>query len=58
MEKEKYYKLGLIAALSAVKETLSMYPKGMSPQHIKDMIDEIDQQLGLKNTEIELMKRA
>ncbi len=59
MEKmDKFLKLGMIAVLTAVKKTLSMYPNGMSSEEVKDMIDEIDQQLGLKETELELLKRA
>ena len=55
---EKQFKMGVVATLTAVKKTLSMYPKGMSAKEIEDMIEEIDQQLGIKNTEIELLKRA
>ena len=59
MEKyERFFQLGMVAALTAVKKTLDMYPQGMSSQQVEDMLDEIDQQLGLRNTEIELMKRA
>jgi hypothetical protein len=55
---EKQFKMGIVAALAAVKKTLSMYPNGMTARQINEMINEIDQQLGLKNTEIELLKRA
>jgi hypothetical protein len=55
---EKQFKMGLVAALTAFKKTLSMFPEGMTEQEVKDLIDEIDQQLGIKNTEIELLKRA
>lgn len=59
MEKfEKYFQLGMVTALTAVKKTLSMYPQGMNPQQVEDMLDELDQQLGIKNTELELLKRA
>jgi hypothetical protein len=30
----------------------------MSQRQVADMLDEIDQQLGIRNTEIELLKRA
>jgi len=55
---EKQFKMGIVAALAAVRKTLSMYPKGMTAQQVNEMINEIDQQLGIKNTEIELLKRA
>lgn len=59
MEKyEKYFKIGMVAALTAVKKTLDMYPNGMTTKEVNDMIDELDQQLGIKTTEIELLKRA
>lgn len=56
--KDKFLKLGMIAVLTAMKQTLEKYPNGMSAKQVKDMINEIDQQLGLKHTEIELLKRA
>ena len=55
---EKQFKMGMVAALAAMRKTLSMYPKGMTAQQINELISEIDQQLGIKNTEIELLKRA
>ena len=55
---ERPFKMGVVATLMAVKKTLSMFPKGMSAEQLNDMIDEIDQQLGIKITEIELLKRA
>jgi len=55
---EKQFKMGIVAALAAVRKTLSMYPKGMTAQQVNEMINEIDQQLGIKNAEIELLKRA
>lgn len=55
---ERDFKLGMITALSAVKKTLEMYPDGMSPKDVTDMLDELDQQLGLKQTEMHLFKRA
>jgi hypothetical protein len=59
MEKfEKYFQLGMVASLTAIKKTLAMYPQGMSQRQVEDMLDEIDQQLGIRNTEIELLKRA
>ena len=50
--------MGIVAALAAIRKTLSLYPEGMTAQQINDMVTEIDQQLGLKNAEIELLKRA
>lgn len=59
MEKfERFFQLGMVAALTAMKKTLDMYPQGMNAQQVEDMMDELDQQLGIRNTEIELMKRA
>jgi hypothetical protein len=55
---EKYFQLGMVTALTAMKKTLAMYPQGMSQRQVADMLDEIDQQLGIRNTEIELLKRA
>ena len=55
---EKQFKMGIVAALAAIKQTLTMYPNGMSAEDIDQMINEIDQQLGIKNAEIELLKRA
>jgi hypothetical protein len=55
---EKQFKMGVVAALMAVRKTLSIYSDGMTAEQIGEMIDEIDQQLGIKNTEIELLKRA
>ena len=55
---EKQFKIGVVATLVAIKKTLSMYPNGMTAKDVEDMVEEIDQQLGLKNTEIELLKRA
>jgi hypothetical protein len=55
---EKNLKLGIVAALTAVRKTLGMYPNGMTAEDVKNMINEIDQQIGLKHTEIELLKRA
>ena len=55
---EKQFKMGIVAALAAVRKTLSMYPKGMTAQQVNEMINEIDQQLGIKNAESELLKRA
>ena len=55
---EKQFKLGMVATLMAVRKTLSIYTHGMTADQITEMIDEIDQQLGIKNAEIELLKRA
>ncbi len=55
---EKHFKLGMITVLTAVKKTLSMYPNGMTSKQVDDMLDEVDQQLGIKQTEIQLLKRA
>lgn len=51
---ENYINAGIIAALSAVKKTLSMYPNGMNEKEVMDMINEIDQQLGVKEVEMQL----
>lgn len=56
--REKYIKLGMVAVLTAFKQTLNMYSEGMTAEQIDDMLDEVDQQLGIKQTEIELLKRA
>jgi len=56
--REKYFKLGMIAVLTAIKKTLSMYPQGMTTEQIDDMLDEVDQQLGIKQTELQLLRRA
>ena len=45
---EKYFKLGMITVMTAVKKTLSMYPEGMNQKQVSDMLDELDQQLGIK----------
>lgn len=55
---ERFFKLGMIAVLTAVKKTLSLYPRGMSQKDVDDMLDELDQQLGIKQTEMELLRRA
>ena len=55
---ERQFKMGMVAALMAVRKTLSIYPDGMTAEQISEMVDEIDQQLGIKNTEIQLLKRA
>lgn len=57
-DNEMYFKLGMITVMTAVKKTLSIYPKGMNQQQVNDMLDELDQQLGIKQTEMELLKRA
>lgn len=57
-KQEKFLKLGMVAVLTAVRKTLSMYPDGMTARDVKNMINEIDQQIGLKHIEIELLKRA
>ena len=53
-----YFTLGMIAVMTAMKKTLSMYPDGMDQQQVNDMVNELDQQLGLKQTEMQLLKRA
>ena len=59
MEKaDELLKIGMMAALSAVKQTLNLYPEGMSADEVYDMISEIDMQLGLKEAELQLLKRA
>jgi len=55
---EKYFKLGMITVMTAMKKTLSMYPEGINQEQVADMLDELDQQLGIKQTEMELLKRA
>ncbi|GAA4750821.1 hypothetical protein GCM10023229_34460 [Flavisolibacter ginsenosidimutans] len=55
---EKYFKLGMITVMTAMKKTLSMYPEGINQKQVADMLDELDQQLGIKQTEMELLKRA
>lgn len=55
---ETYFKLGMVTVLTAVKKTLSMYPTGMTQKDVNDMLDELDQQLGIKQTEMQLLKRA
>jgi hypothetical protein len=58
MEKSHLINLGIVAALTAVKKTLSMYESGMTSKDVEDMLCEIDQQLGVKQTELLLQKRA
>lgn len=59
MEKfEKYFQLGMVSALTAIRKTMVMYPNGMNAEQIEDLINEIDQQLGVRNAELELLKRA
>lgn len=53
---EQYIKLGMMAALDAFKKTLSLYPDGMTGDEISDIINEIDQQVGVKETEIQLLR--
>ncbi|HUC79610.1 MAG TPA: hypothetical protein VMR70_01790 [Flavisolibacter sp.] len=55
---ERQFKMGMVAVLMAVRKTLSIYPDGMTAEQISEMVDEIDQQLGIKNAEIQLLKRA
>ncbi len=55
---EKQFKMGMVAALLAVKQTLEMYPEGMDAAQVNHMLEEIDQQMGVKGVEIELLKRA
>lgn len=57
-ENEMYFKLGMIAVMTAVKKTLSVYPNGMNQKQVADILDELDQQLGIKQTEMQLLKRA
>ncbi len=58
MENATYINVGMIAALSAVRKTLAMYKKGMSEHEVLDMINEIDQQLGVRQTNMIIEKRA
>lgn len=55
--KDHLIKVGMIAALQAVNKTLAMYPEGMSSDEVTDMINEIDQQLGLKEAEMILLNQ-
>ena len=48
----------MVSALTAIRKTMLMYPNGMNAKQIEDLITEIDQQLGIRNTELELLKRA
>lgn len=56
--KDSGVRIGMIVTLTAVKKTLEKFPEGMSPDQIDDMISEIEQQLGVKETEMEISKRA
>ena len=58
MENTYYVNVGMIAALNAVKKTLSIYQDGMSENDIADMINEIDQQLSVREVEMILENRA
>ncbi|RPD47561.1 MULTISPECIES: hypothetical protein [Chitinophagaceae] len=55
---DELVKIGMMAALSAMKQTLNLYPDGMSADDVSDMISEIDMQLGLKEAELQILKRA
>lgn len=55
---EKYINAGIMAALNAFKKTLSMYPDGLTPAELAALISEIDQQLGVKEVEMQLLKNA
>lgn len=35
-----------------------LYPNGMTENEVADMLDEIDQQLGIRQIEMQLLKRA
>lgn len=51
----KYINVGIASALEAVKKTLLIYKnKGLSPREVRDIIQEIDQQLALKEIKIQL----
>lgn len=58
MENTYYVNVGMIAALNAVKKTLAIYKEGMSERDVHDMINEIDQQLSVREVEMILEKRA
>ncbi len=58
MENATYINVGMMAALTAVRKTLAIYKEGMSEDQVLDMINEIDQQLGLREAEMILEKRA
>lgn len=55
---EKYFTLGMVTVLTAMKKTLALYPQGMTQKDVNDMLDELDQQLMIKQTEMQLRKRA
>lgn len=59
MEKvDELLKMGMVAALTAVKETLHQYEEGMTAADVQEMITEIDVQLGLKEVELQLLQSA
>ncbi len=58
MENTYYVNVGMIAALNAVRKTLSIYQDGMTQTDVVDMITEIDQQMSLREVEMILENRA
>ena len=48
MENTYYVNVGMIAALNAVKKTLSIYEDGMTQTDVVEMITEIDEQMNLR----------
>lgn len=58
MESTYYVNVGMIAALNAVKKTLSIYEDGMTPNDVVDMITEIEQQMSVREVEMILENRA
>jgi hypothetical protein len=58
MENTYYVNVGMVAALNAVKKTLSIYEDGMSQKDVTDMITEIEQQMSVREVEMILENRA
>jgi hypothetical protein len=48
------FQAGMVTALSAIKQTLDKYPNGLSKEEVEDMKEEIEQQIAVKNTEIQI----
>lgn len=58
MESTYFVNVGMIAALNAVKKTLSIYEDGMTQKDVVDMITEIEQQMSVREVEMILENRA
>lgn len=51
------YQTGMIVALTAVKQTLEKYAKrGLTTEEVEDMIEELDQQIAVRQVTIQLDK--